>query len=381
MLRLTDQELVDFLSFFGQFFTRSEGWEDLLWYIVGLLRDLPRKNAQAMAEGLPQTNARRLQDLLTTIQWDERALNAERVIRLVRELPLRTCFLVFEETGFPKKGSRSVGVARQRVEGLGRNQNCQVAVTAVCVKDGTPWPLDVRLYLPEDWANDSDRRNRAGVPDGVRYQTRQEIALDILTDVRRQEMEGIVAGGAEFVCTGDFLARLEERGFPYLLALPPQAQVELELEGQGNRQSSSVGGALNDAFLDLREVSWRDERSRIRKTVLSPLRGRLLRPPWRSPVGWLVGARGYSGRGRQLKRCFLTNIDPDGQLGQLISNVGRRYGLEDFSRTAMEELGWGDYQGRLWTGFHRHSTILMLAYTFLKWRERALRRGPLAGRT
>ena len=366
-----EPDLAAFMARFDGLFRRSEGRKALLHYTAGLLTDLPEKTAQGVAQGIPEADSQRLQGFLTTAKWDERALNEQRVAWLLSELDPTPCILEIGEVGFPKRGPRSVGVARQRIGADGKVENCQVAVAAVCAGGGTAWPLDARLYLPEDWANDNNRRTRVGIPEDVDYRTRQEIALEMVDVVQTLGVDCVVTGDLDFVCTGDFLEGIKRRGVPYLLVIPPESQVE---GGLVPRQVDRVDETLDRVPLsDYKEVTWRDERSRERKKTLIPLRGRVVQEDWRSPVGWLVGEPGSAPK-REIKRYLLTNLPIDDQLGQIIDTAGSRSGLTDFINSAADELGWGDYQGRLWTGFHRHTAIVMLAYSFLKWIERPQRR-------
>ncbi len=177
-------ELEAFLSPFIHHFVRSEGRENLERYSTGLLSDLPRKNGETLAGAIPQTNEQRLHNLLTGIQWDEAAFNAQRVEQMRDEAVLGDGAFIFDDTGFAKQGKSSVGVSRQYSGSLGKVGNCQVAVTGVYADAGVSWPLNARLYLPKAWTNDPDRCAKAGVPEEISFQTKPEIALTLLDEAR-----------------------------------------------------------------------------------------------------------------------------------------------------------------------------------------------------
>lgn len=136
-------ELAEFLAPFAHHFVRSEGREDLERYSTGLLSDLPHKNGDTIAAAIPGTNAQRLQELLTRINWDDQAFNAQRVQWMSQRVRHGPGALVLDDTGFAKQGRSSVGVSRQYSGTLGKVGNCQVAVTSVYADAGVSWPVGV----------------------------------------------------------------------------------------------------------------------------------------------------------------------------------------------------------------------------------------------
>jgi SRSO17 transposase len=177
-------ELQEFLSTFHVRFRRPEGREALERYTTGLLTELPNKNGNTIAQAVPGTSAQRLQEFLTNMQWDEEDLNRQRVQKMIAEVTTGDGVLVIDDTGFPKQGTASVGVARQYSGTLGKVGNCQVAVTCCDTDPRATWPVAVRLYLPHAWAQDPARRQQARVPAEVPFQTKPEIALALLDQAR-----------------------------------------------------------------------------------------------------------------------------------------------------------------------------------------------------
>ncbi len=202
-------ELHEFLGAFQVRFRRPEGREALERYTTGLLTELPNKNCDTLAQAVPGTSEQRLQEFLTQMQWDEEDLNRQRVQKMIAEATRSKGVLVFDDTGFPKQGSASVGVARQYTGTLGKVGNCQVAVTC-CYADGqATWPVAVRLYLPKSWAYDPERRQQARVPTAVAFQTKPEIALALLDQARAWGVpHSCVVADADFVVNKKFLAGL-----------------------------------------------------------------------------------------------------------------------------------------------------------------------------
>src|SRR3954454_45032 len=175
-------QLAEFLTPFHVHFLRSEGRHALDRYLTGLLTELPNKNCDTIAASIPGTSEQQLQGLLSTTAWDQEDLNRQRVQQLLQLPSEGDGVLIFDDTGFAKQGRCSVGVARQYSGTLGKKGNCQVAVNCHYAERTIAWPVATRLYLPQDWAGDSDRRGKAQVPEGVAFRTKPEIALALLDE-------------------------------------------------------------------------------------------------------------------------------------------------------------------------------------------------------
>src|SRR4051794_22656690 len=172
--------LAEFLAPFRAHFHRSEGPQALERYLTGLLTEHPNKNCDTLAQVVPGTSEQRLQGLLTAMAWDEEDLNRQRV-QILLTLPTEgDGVLIFDDTGFAKQGKHSVGVAWQYSGTLGKTGNCQVTVNCHYAERTIAWPVATRLYLPQLWAHDTDRRAKAKVPKDVTFQTKPQIALELL---------------------------------------------------------------------------------------------------------------------------------------------------------------------------------------------------------
>src|SRR5919205_2042174 len=178
-------ELATYLAPFAPLFRRATSRASVERYLTGLLTDLPRKNCDTIAAAVAGTSTERLQHLLTDATWEPQALDQQRVTALVAQSPPQG-ILVLDDTGLPKQGRSSLGVARQYSGTLGKIANCQVVVTAHYVADEPTsrapvhWPLTARLYLPEAWATDGVRRAQGHVPPEGAFLTQPELALALV---------------------------------------------------------------------------------------------------------------------------------------------------------------------------------------------------------
>ncbi len=373
-------ELQEFLASFEVRFRRPEGRAALERYTTGLLTELPHKNCDTMAQAVPGTTEQRLQEFLTTRQWDEEDLNRQRVQKMIAEASTGHGVLVFDDTGFPKQGKASVGVERQYSGTLGKVANCQVAVTC-CYSDpqGT-WPVAVRLYLPKTWAYDAERRRQARVPGEIPFQTKPEIALMLLDQARAWGVpHGCVVADADYGDNPNFLAGLEARQEGDVVAVRTDFQVSI-----GAKAMTPVW--RTDQLLHTvpcwqwRTIRWRQgTKGRLRKKFVA-VRGWRVTSGGQRHEGWLVGERATRGRPEE-RRFYWSNLPAETTLAELAGYAHRRHVIEQFHEEAKGELGWDHYQGRLWSGFHRHTVAVMLAYSFLVWLELRQRRcQPRRGR-
>jgi SRSO17 transposase len=367
--------LKDFLGAFQVRFRRPEGGQALERYLTGLLTELPSKNCDTMAQAVPGTSEQRLQELLTNMQWDEEDLNRQRVEKMIAEVTLGDGVLVLDDTGFPKQGKTSVGVARQYSGTLGKVGNCQMAVTCCDTDSQATWPVAVRLYLPQAWAEDLERRGKARVPDEVRFQTTPEMAVALLDQARAWGVpHRCVVADAGYGDNPYFLAALEARQEQYVLGVCADFRVSHQ------RQATSPVQRVDRLLQALPRWQWRTIRWRqgskgwLRKKFVAVRCWRVTREGQRH-VGWLLGERATRGQSEE-RKYYWSNLPAAAAVEELAGYAHRRYAIEPFHEEAKGEVGWDQYQGRLWPGFHRHAVTVMLAYSFLAWLELRQRRRP-----
>ncbi len=357
-------ELAEFLAPFHVHFKRSEGPQTLERYLTGLLTELPNKNCDTIAQVVPGTSEQRLQGLLTTIDWDEDDLNGQRIERLLTLPTEGDGVLIFDDTGFAKQGKCSVGVARQYSGTLGKTGNCQVTVNCHYAERTIAWPVATRLYLPEPWAHDADRRKKAQVPDDVTFQTKPQIALELLDQAKDWGVRwACVTADADYGDNPNFLAGLEKRRQRYVVAVRSDFPVTLARRGGDARRADALVAA--QAARSWQSVTWREgSQGWMRGTFVAVRAWRVTSSGGRR-AGWLIGEDASDGK----RRYYWSNFGPEVPLERMVEYAHRRHWVEQYHEEAKGLLGWDQYQGRQWPGFHRHAVCVMLAYSFLVWRE------------
>jgi SRSO17 transposase len=361
-------ELAEFLAPFRVHFRRSEGPQALERYLTGLLTEHPNKNCDTLAQVVPGTSEQRLQGLLTAMAWDEEELNRQRVEQMLALPTEGDGVLIFDDTGFAKQGKCSVGVARQYSGTLGKTANCQIAVNCHYAERTIAWPVATRLYLHESWATDPVRCRKARVPEEVGFQTKPQIALALLDRARAYGFRhACVVADADYGDNPNFLAGLEQRRERYVVAVrrdfavvgrrragEPTLRAEVLLDGlPGSAWRAGSKGWLRGRFAAVR--CWR------------------VTSDGRRHLGWLIGEREAPGQERR-RKYYWSNFGARIPLAMMVEYAHRRHQVERFHEEAKGLLGWDQYQGRLWTGFHRHAVTVMLAYSYLVWREWQQRR-------
>jgi len=358
-------ELAQYLASFGSYFRRSEGRQSLERHLLGLLMKIDRKNGEQIAQAVAGTNSQRLQALLTELQWDAAAVNHQRVQQLVREATTRGGVLVCGETEMVKQGSSSVGVARQYVAALDKVKNCQLVLSWQYVDAAFSWPVNAQLHLPPEWAQDPARRQRAYVPEDIsEFPGKSELALKLLDDATQLGVPyRSIATTAAYGSAPAFLAGLEQRGVEYLSRVPEEFPVQVA------RRKSPSAEPAKDIIARLagnawQPLSWPRSTGYGGRSLWTRVLGWRVAPTGQGAFGWLVAERPLSGP-RGTVRYYFTNANPQTSLSTLARLAKRTARLEEFYRLAKSDLGWSHYEGRLWHGFHRHTLLVFLAYSFL----------------
>jgi SRSO17 transposase len=393
-------ELAAYLEPFAPLFRRSTSRESVERYLTGLLTDLERKNCDTIAAAVAGISTERLQHVLTDAVWEPQALDQQRVAALVAQSPPRG-ILLLDDTGLPKQGRSSVGVARQYSGTLGKVANCQVVVSAHYVADeptsSAPvhWPLTARLYLPEGWAAASDRRAKVHVPAAVAFQTKPELALTLVDQARAWGVPfAWVVADAGYGDNPTFLHGLDERHVAYVVGisstfgvrLPAEvcaAALVMPLRPRGRGQPKKPRPApLYEAKAVLealpaerwQPITWREHDDVALRKQFVAVRGHWAtggaqfstshHRVYTGPEGWLLGERPFPGEHGDLKWYF-SNLPVDTPLQRLVELAHSRWPIEQFYEDAKGECGLDHYQGRRWDGLHRHLALVMLAYSFL----------------
>jgi SRSO17 transposase len=344
-----------------------------------------RKNMDRMAEVVPQSKSRNLQQFLTHSAWDARDV-IDHVAQNANELlgdPNGTGFLI-DESSFAKQGKKSVGVSKQYLGRLGKVDNGQVAVFGVLAKDQYCVPVDVKLYLPQNWIDDPERCEDAGVPkDEMVFRTKDELAIEIVDNARRNKLQfGWVGADAGYGKGPGFCLELHRRQMQFVVDV--HSNFPIYLEEPKRRVSSSTKKRMQPP------KRWRTDEDRfevktfanainfdnqpvltLRSTTRGPLRVKSVRVPvfvWDSNSG--QGHRFYLlvsqtvGSSPQTK-VSLCNAPETIDQETLAWRQFQRYWVERAFEDAKSECGMADYQVRKWTGWHHHMALVMMAMVFM----------------
>jgi SRSO17 transposase len=393
-------ELATYLAPFAPLFRRSTSRASVERYLTGLLTDLPRKNCDTIADAVAGTSTERLQHLLTDAAWDPQALDQQRVTTLVAQSPPQG-LLVLDDTGLPKQGRGSVGVARQYSGTLGKVANCQSVVSAHYVADeptsSAPvhWPITAQLYLPEAWATDLARRRKVHVPADVAFHTKPELALTLVDQARAWGVPfAWVVADAGYGDNPTFLHGLDERHVAYVVGISSTFGVRLPAEvcaaarvlpvrprGRGQPKKPRPAPLYEaKAVLEAlpaehwQPITWREHNDGVLRKQFVAVRVHWAiggahfstshHRVYTGPEGWLLGERPIPGEHGDLKWYF-SNLPADTPLPRLVELAHSRWPIEQFYEDAKGECGLDHYQGRRWDGLHRHLALVMLAYSFL----------------
>jgi SRSO17 transposase len=353
-------------------------------YIAGLLSDAERKNAESIAYRY-DLDRQVIQRFVGEVAWDHAPLIDELTRQVARAIGRPDAVLVFDPSAFAKKGDASVGVQRQWCGRLGKVDNCQVGVYLGYVSDADHALVDFRLYLPGEWAKDRKRRKKAGVPKGIKYQTRHELALEMLKRRGAALPHGWVAGDDEMGRPAWFRKRLADDKERYLLAVPSNTSIrDLEADpppygGHGRRPKAPFGGVR--AWCEaLPGGAW--TKLTVRDGEKGPLEvevvaRRVESKVDRRVVGFeetLVVVRFEDG-GAVKHDYYLSNAARDTPLSEFARVVKAAHRIEECLKRCKSEAGLGEYQVRNWLGWHHHQALALIATWFLAVEARRGKKG------
>ena len=359
-------ELEGLLARFGRLFVRAEPRERAGRYLEGLLAPVERKNGWQLAEAIGDARPWRTQRVLSHVLWDEEAARDLCREHVVERLGAGDAVLVVDETAFVKKGEHSAGVARQYCGTLGKVENCQVGVFLAYGSRRGHALIDRRLYLPEAWAGDAERRRAAKVPDDAPFRTKPEIARAMLARALDAGVPcGWVLGDEVYGADRRLRTMLEERGKPYVLTVRGNDRLEAELDGGAGRDEAAVlARALPPRAWRRLSAGAGTKGERLydwaRLRLLPPPDGGGDAPPRER---WLLVRRSIAD---PADLAYFVVLAPAGlRLLDLARVAGRRWLVEECFEAAKQEVGLADYEVRSWRGWHRHVTLAMLALALL----------------
>ena len=366
--------LTRFLQRYLPLFRRSEQRAHLAAFVRGLLSGLERKSVEPIARqaGVPRKN---LQMFVGQGAWDDDAVMVEMRRHVAAQLGDKNGVIVIDPSSFPKKGDDSCGVGRQWCGRLGKVENCQLGVFLAYVSPKGHAPLDRRLYLPQDWADDPARREACHVPAGVVFQKSWEIAAALLARSGAEVPHAWVVGDDELGRPAEFRALLRERGERYVLDVPCNTLVRdldtprpTRSPGQRGRHPE-VPFVRADAWAaDLPADRW------TRLTVRDGTKGPLVVEAVATRV--LTRQEGRIGAEERLLVIRTVGAKPEVTyalsdaaaevpLVDLVAARSVRHRVERVFQEAKGEVGLGHYEVRSWVGWHHHVTLSLLSLWFL----------------
>jgi SRSO17 transposase len=363
-------------------------------YCTGLLLPGERKSVEPMAARLEpervQATHQSLHHLVAKAEWSDEAMLAtvrSQVLPAIEQHGAINAWIT-DDTGFPKKGTQSVGVARQYCGQLGKQDNCQVAVSLSVANGHASLPIAYQLYLPEAWANDQARRRKAGVPDDIAFRTKPQIAL---AQMRAALLAGlpsaVVLADAGYGVDTGFRDGITELGLRYVVGIQssttlwPPGQAPLPPKpwsGRGRRPTrlrhddahqpvSAKDLAVGLPAKAFRRVTWREGTNtrlasrfaavRVRPAHRDTERGQPRPEEW-GLIEWPKGEA-------EPTKYWFSTLPADTSLTEIVRQAKRRWRIERDYQDLKQELGLGQYEGRGWRGFHHHATLCIAAYGFL----------------
>ncbi|MFI6565865.1 IS701 family transposase [Streptomyces sp. NPDC050534] len=365
-------------------------------YLRGLMLDGRRKSIQAMASRLPDGNEQNLQQFVNQSTWDpapvQRRIN-ERLLPLVDPAAW-----VIDDVSVPKDGQMSVAVAPQYCGALGKRANCQVAVSVHAASDTASCPLQWRLFLPAEWASDSDRRAKTIIPPEITHREKWRLALDMLDTLAAWGMTPpAVVADAAYGTNAHLRAALSDRQLPYVLAIradvtahpfdaKPEAPARHGTVGcwpqpryrhRARSVSDLAAGLEHDVFTTLtwRQGSRGELRSRFAAARVRPA-GKAVERPIKAAAsaeqGWWDGILPdcwllveWPEGAEAPTDYWLSNLPADTAIADLVRLAKVRWRIEHDYRELKHGLGLDHFEGRSWPGWHHHVTLVTAAHAFL----------------
>ena len=350
-------------------------------YVSGLLMPGQRKSIEPMAARLG-VDPQRLQQFIADSPWDEEQL--WRVIR--REViphfePLEAW--IADETGWLKQGKHSVGVSHQYCGAIGKQANCQVSVELVVSNGFLAAPVGGRLYLPQSWAEDPERRAKAGVPPEITFATKSQLALQLIERALADQVAPApVLGDAAYGDSFAFRQRLRELNLEFFLQVTPEEhlgwtqEVPIVLKGKyrkladqelaaSARHLLDIAGSLPDAAWE--NCSWitgdgKRHHTRIAWQEVFLARG-LKEPNGRLEKVWLVVD--WPKGAQEPYHCYLAHFHRQPSKACCLKLSRSRWHVEQYFQRSKDDLGLDHYEGRSWRGFHHHLVMSAIAYLFI----------------
>jgi SRSO17 transposase len=360
------------------------------WYLKGLILPGQRKSVEPMAARVHPEDVRSahqsMHHLVAMADWEDRAVLGTVAQQVTPKLVTgnEDCWWILDDTGHAKKGTKSVGVARQYCGRLGKTDSCQIAVSLSLASARGSIPVAYRLYLPQEWIDDRPRCRAAGVPEDIQFQTKGQIARDQITATLAQGLpRGIVLGDAGYGDDTDFRDWLTAQEFDYALAVksgttvwwgkhqpakapPPsnRGRPRTLLVRDTNHQTISVA-ELARALppKSWQQISWREGTNGTLSSRFARVRVRAAHGNQARAEEWLLIE--WPEAEAEPAHYWFSTLPKKLAFKKLVRHAKARWRIERDYQELKSELGLSHYEGRNWRGFHHHATLCITAYGFL----------------
>ncbi len=356
-----EAELLAMKARIGPVFGRREIRETAGAFLDGLLSGVERKTGWLMAEQAGLDHPARMQALLGRSRWEADGLRDEVRAYVLEALGDPDGVLVVDETGFVKKGVHSVGVARQYSGTAGRVENAQIGVFLSYASRFGQALIDRRLYLPEAWAGDGERRAKAGIPESVAFATKPALARELVaTALDAGARCAFVLADALYGSDSQLRRMLEQRAQPYVLAIRSNHHLRF-LDGWALVQTdpATMADDLPSEAWAVHAAGEGSKGMRLYDWARIPL-------PWTSPDGFERALLIRRSRRDPERRAYYLVFCPTGTtLAELAGVAGLRWTIEECFQRAKDDLGLDHCEARSWHGWHRHMSLVMAAAAFL----------------
>jgi SRSO17 transposase len=383
------KQLCSFIEEFSDVLGRKERISNCGIYLSGLLLNGDRKSLQPIAEKVDGANFQSLQQFLTDSPWSASDLMRRARELITKKIIPKRASLVLDDTSFPKKGTSSVGVARQYCGALGKISNCQSLLTWQWATDKGHVPLAARLYLPEDWVSDGKRLAKAKVPQEERYFSEKwRIALNLLSEISKEVPHDLILCDAGYGASKEFLRQLDKMGERFIAQIPGTLGF-WPLDTKVKQESSQIGKPGRPlkhrnpeeksacCFMASTWGEWAEEQGEgwqtfmlphIKKKRVKVFAMRVLTANKtginRNQVGlpcWLLIEKHKDGK----TKYYTSNLPENADVKEMVYRAHDRWMVEQSYQQLKEELGLDHYEGRSWQGFHHHVALTFLAHDFL----------------
>lgn len=398
-LKQLDRELTAFLDSMTAGMGRPERRTAMRDYVTGLLLDGERKSIEPMASRLVEDNSevqamrQRLQQCVTVSPWSDEELMKRLALKVNAQMPGVEAWVV-DDTGFPKKGTHSVGVQRQYSGTLGRTDNCQIAVSLHLAGEAGSACIGTRLYLPESWASDPGRRREAQIPEDIEFKKKWELSLEQIDSAIEWGLERRpVLADSGYGDVTEYREGLDGRQLEYVLGVESSLVVwapgtgpippsPTRPKGQRGRTPTRwktgedkpvtlMALAMSQGRKATRTVHWREGSRGRQGTRFGAVR---VRTAHRHDRGEPPGAEQWflyewPLDEKEPTKFWLSTLAADTSLKQLVRMAKLRWRVERDYQEMKQEVGLDHFEGRGWRGFHHHGTLCAVAHGFLALRR------------